>query len=94
MVRRTKNLIGFYRSKKRKVNGRKVWTGPKNGMFYATASNNKSYIRQKYRKNVQRVKRKKNGMMKIKKWASVFHLSYISKIPAFKSHRQYVRNRK
>jgi len=62
MVRRTKNHIGFYRSKKRKVNGRKVWSGPKNGVFYATASNNKRYIPQKYRKNVQRVKRKQ------KKW--------------------------
>lgn len=58
MVRRTKKHIGFYRSKRRTVNGRKVWTGSKNGMFYATSSNNKRYIAQKYRKNVHRAKKK------------------------------------
>jgi len=51
--------IGFYRSKRRKVNGRKVFTGSKNGIFYNTSGTKKRYIPQKYRKNIQRVKRKK-----------------------------------
>ena len=63
MVRRTKNLIGFYRSKKKKVNGRKVYTGPKNGVFYKTPGSRKydsrkRYIPHKYRKNVVRRKKR------------------------------------
>ena len=50
--------VGFYKSKKRKVNGRKVWKGGKNGLFYAGGNNKKRYIAKKYKKNVHYAKKK------------------------------------
>ena len=50
--------VGFYKSKKRKVNGRKVWKGGKNGLFYAGGTNKKRYIPKKYKKNIHYAKKK------------------------------------